>query len=110
MEGFITESVEPLVWFAVFLLLTAAVVFIGVQKGIEKASTILMPMLIVAMLTCIFIGYIAKPKTIIDEVELGGKTFKEKKFYVVMLKYVAPVCLLLILLFAVSEALGLIKV
>lgn len=72
------------------------------------SNSVLMP--IVAMLTCIFIGYIAKPKTIIDEVELGGKTFKEKKFYVVMLKYVAPVCLLLILLFAVSEALGLIKV
>jgi xanthine/uracil permease len=29
---------------------------------------------------------------------------------VAMLKYVAPVCLLLILLFAVSEALGIIKV
>ena len=72
------------------------------------SNSVLMP--IVAMLTCIFIGYIVKPKTIIDEVELGGKTFKEKKFYVVMLKYVAPVCLLLILLFAVSEALGLIKV
>ena len=72
------------------------------------SNSVLMP--IVAMLTCIFIGYIVRPKTIIDEVELGGKTFKEKKFYVVMLKYVAPVCLLLILLFAVSEALGLIKV
>lgn len=65
---------------------------------------------IVAMLTCIFVGYIVKPKTIIDEVEYGGKKFGEKKFYVVMLKYVAPMCLLLILLFAVSEALGIIKV
>lgn len=37
------------------------------------SNSVLMP--IVAMLTCIFIGYIVKPKTIIDEVELGGKTF-----------------------------------
>ena len=72
------------------------------------SNSVLMP--IVAMLTCIFVGYIVKPKTIIDEVEYGGKKFGEKKFYVVMLKYVAPVCLLLILLFAVSEALGIIKV
>lgn len=72
------------------------------------SNSVLMP--IVAMLTCIFIGYIAKPKTIIDEVELGGRSFKEKKFYIVMLKYVAPICLLLILLFAVSEAMGWIKV
>lgn len=49
-SGFITEPVEPLVWFALFLILTSIVVFIGVQKGIEKASTILMPILIVLII------------------------------------------------------------
>ena len=44
-----------------------------------------------------------------DEVELN-KPFKEKKFYIIMLKYGAPICLVLILLFAVSEAMGWIKV
>ena len=71
------------------------------------SNSVLMP--IVALLTCICIGYFVKPQVICDEVELN-KTFKEKKFYIVMLKYIAPVCLLLILLFAVSEAMGWIKV
>lgn len=71
------------------------------------SNSVLMP--IVALLTCICIGYFIKPKTICDEVELN-KPFKEKKFYIVMLKYVAPICLILILVFAVSEAMGWIKV
>lgn len=71
------------------------------------SNSVLMP--IVANFTCICIGYFVKPKTICDEVELNGP-FKEKKFYTVMLKYIAPVCLILILIFAVSEAMGWIKV
>lgn len=71
------------------------------------SNSVLMP--IVAMLTCIFVGFIVKPKTVIDEVENNG-SFKEKKFYVVMLKWIAPICLALILIFAVSEALGFITV
>lgn len=71
------------------------------------SNSVLMP--IVALLTCICIGYFVKPQVICDEVELN-KPFKEKKFYIVMLKYGAPICLILILLFAVSEAMGWIKV
>ncbi len=71
------------------------------------SNSVLMP--IVALLTCISIGYFIKPKAICDEVELN-KPFKEKKFYIFMLKFAAPVCLVLILLFAVSEAMGWIKV
>jgi len=71
------------------------------------SNSVLMP--IGALLTCVVIGYFIKPKTIIDEVELN-KPFKEKKFYVFMLKYAAPICLFLILVFAVSEAMGWIKV
>ena len=71
------------------------------------SNSVLMP--IVALLTCICIGYFVKPKTICDEVELN-KPFKEKKFYIFMLKYAAPICLILILIFAVSEAMGWIKV
>lgn len=71
------------------------------------SNSVLMP--IVALLTCICIGYFVKPKTVCDEVELN-KPFKEKKFYIFMLKYAAPICLLLILVFAVSEAMGWIKV
>ena len=71
------------------------------------SNSVLMP--IVALLTCICVGYFIKPKTVIDEVEIN-KPFTEKNFYVIILKWVAPVCLVLILLFAVSEAMGWIKV
>lgn len=71
------------------------------------SNSVLMP--IVALLTCICIGFFVKPQVICDEVELN-KPFKEKKFYIIMLKYGAPICLILILLFAVSEAMGWIKV
>ena len=71
------------------------------------SNSVLMP--IVALLTCISIGFFIKPQIICDEVELN-KPFKEKKFYIIMLKYGAPICLILILLFAVSEAMGWIKV
>lgn len=72
------------------------------------SNSVLMP--IVACLTCIAIGFFIKPKAIYDEIEENGHVFKEKKFYTVMLKWVAPICLILILLFAVSEAMGWIKV
>ena len=64
---------------------------------------------IVAILTCICIGHFVGPKTVSDEVELNG-SFKMKKFYTIMLKWIAPVCLVLVLIFAVSEAMGWISV
>ncbi len=72
------------------------------------SNSVLMP--VVALLTCISIGYFIKPQVIYDEVEEGGVVFKEKKFYTFMLKWAAPICLVLILVFAVSEAMGWIKV
>ena len=42
-----------MVFFAIFIVLTAAVVMLGVEKGIEKVSKILMPVL---MLLIIGIG------------------------------------------------------
>lgn len=60
------------------------------------SNTILMP--IVALLTCIFVGYIIKPKTIIEEVEQGGTVFKGKKLFTVMIKYIAPIFTIAILI------------
>ena len=37
---------RPLFWFALFVILTAVVVLLGVDKGVEKASAILMPLLV----------------------------------------------------------------
>ena len=71
------------------------------------SNSVLMP--VVALLTCISIGFFIKPQVIYDEIEQNGP-FKEKKFYTIMLKWGAPICLVLILIFAVSEAMGWIKV
>ena len=67
------------------------------------SNYILMP--VVSIATCIFIGWIVKPKTVIDEVTLGGHRFGREKLYVVMVKYITPVLLLLLLL----QALGVVK-
>jgi NSS family neurotransmitter:Na+ symporter len=49
-EGFISGSWWPLIWQMVFMFLTAIIVYMGVQKGIEKWSKILMPMLLVLII------------------------------------------------------------
>ena len=71
------------------------------------SNSVLMP--IVALLTCIFVGYVIKPKTLIEEAEASAK-FKEKKLFTVIIKYVAPICIVLILGFSVLEAFGIVKV
>lgn len=53
---------------------------------------------IVALLTCILFGWVAKPKTIIDEVTLDGKPFFRQKMYILMIKVVAPILLTILLL------------
>jgi NSS family neurotransmitter:Na+ symporter len=47
---FTSGSFRPLLWQMIFMLLTAAVVVCGVQKGIEKATKVLMPMLLVLII------------------------------------------------------------
>ncbi len=71
------------------------------------SNSVIMP--IVAFLTCIFVGYVVKPKFLIDEIESSGK-FRLKRLFVVMIKYIAPIFILLILGFSVLEGLGVIKV
>lgn len=60
------------------------------------SNNLFMP--IVAIGTCILIGWIVKPKVIIDEVEKTGCKFGRKKLYVVMIKYIAPILLIILLL------------
>lgn len=71
------------------------------------SNSVLMP--IVAFLTCIFIGYVLKPQTIIDELEVSAP-FKAKKLFIVIIKYVAPVFIVLILLSSVLDVLGIMKI
>lgn len=71
------------------------------------SNSIMMP--IVALLTCILIGFIIKPKVIIDEVESSGK-FKQKKLYTVMVKWIAPIFLIIILVSSVLDVFGIFKI
>ncbi|MBE6595170.1 MAG: sodium-dependent transporter [Ruminococcaceae bacterium] len=67
------------------------------------SNSLLMP--VVALATAIFIGYVLKPKTVIEEVELSGP-FKHKKLFTAVIRYVAPVCILIILISSVLTAFG----
>ena len=71
------------------------------------SNSVLMP--IVALCTCIFVGFFLKPKTLIEEVEISGK-FKMKALFSVMIRYVAPVCILAILISSVLSAFGIISI
>ena len=68
------------------------------------SNSVLMP--IVAFFTCIFVGFFIKTKSISDEVRVTDGKFKAEKLFTVMIKWVAPIFLLLILLSSVGGALG----
>ena len=71
------------------------------------SNSIMMP--IVAFLTCILVGHILGPKTVIDEVESSG-VFRRKKLFVVMIRWIAPIMLLMILGTEILKFLGVITV
>lgn len=60
------------------------------------ANNLMMP--IMAFLTCILVGYVVKTKFVEEEVMYGGKQFRSKLIYRVMIKYVCPVCMIVILI------------
>lgn len=68
-------------------------------------NSVLMP--IVALGTCIFVGWIIKPKTVIDECEQNGQPFKAKRMYVLVIKYVAPILVIGVLVSEICRALNL---
>ncbi len=72
------------------------------------SNSIIMPL--VALITCIFVGYFIKPQALIDEVETDNARFKSKKLFVIMVKYIAPIFILLILISSVLNAFGIIKI
>lgn len=48
--GFITQTTAPLIFMFIFMLAAAVIVFLGVDKGIEKCSKILMPLLLIMII------------------------------------------------------------
>lgn len=67
------------------------------------SNNLFMP--IVAIGTCILIGWLIKPKIIVDEVTKNGEKFGRKRLYIVMIKYIAPIMLVVLLM----GSLGIIK-
>ena len=60
------------------------------------SNSLLMPL--VALFTCILIGWVVKPKTVIDEVTIGGVKFGRKRLYEIMIRWIAPIMLIALLL------------
>ena len=71
------------------------------------SNSIIMP--VVALATCIFVGYFIKPSAIAEEVEKSGK-FGRKGLFFVMIRYIAPVFIVAILISSILSAFGVVKI
>lgn len=60
------------------------------------SNQILMP--VVAIGTCILVGWLVKPKTVIEEATKNGEKFGRKTLFIVMIKFIAPLMLVTLLL------------
>lgn len=71
------------------------------------SNSVLMP--IVAFITCLFVGYVMGTKTVAEEVRISSK-FRRERLFTVMIKFVAPVCIVLILVSSLLDALHIITI
>ena len=71
------------------------------------SNSLIMPIL--ALGTCIFVGFFLKPKAVIEELEVSAP-FKLKTMFSVIIRYVAPICILAILLSSILSAFGVISI
>ena len=60
------------------------------------SNSVMMPF--IALLSTILIGWVMTPDYVIDEMERGGEKFRRKKLYCIMIRYVAPVMMLVLFL------------
>ena len=67
-------------------------------------NSILMP--ISALFTCIFLGFIVGTSVVADEVKLSSR-FRSEKMFIVITKWIAPVCIVAILVTSILSAAGL---
>ncbi len=68
------------------------------------SNSVMMP--ISALMTCVFVGWIIKPKTLVDEVRVSAN-FRLANVWSVVIKYIAPVVLVVILIAYVAQTMGL---
>lgn len=60
------------------------------------SNSFMMPF--ISLLSCILIGWIVGPKWVVEEMESTGDKFGRKKIYMVMVRYIAPVLMLILFL------------
>ncbi len=60
------------------------------------SNNVMMPF--IALLSTLLIGWIMTPDYVIDEVQKNGENFRRKKLYRVMIRFVAPVMMLILFL------------
>lgn len=77
-SSFITSPVTPIIWHAIFMLICIYIVSAGVEKGIEKYSKILMPILVLILLVLILRG-VTLPG--VRKGLIFGKPSVEKHYY-----------------------------
>lgn len=122
MEGFVSGLLEKYpvsrrrcTWISFFALtIFATVVCLGynvfyfevnLPNGVKAqvldlmdyvSNNVMMPLLEIG--TCILIGWVATPDSMVDELTANGEHFMRRKLYTVMIKYVVPLLLFVLLL------------
>ena len=64
------------------------------------SNNVLMP--VVAISTCILVGWILKPKTIIEEATKNGEQFGRRGLYIIMIRFICPILLVFLLLMSLG--------
>lgn len=60
------------------------------------SNSVMMPL--IALLSTILIGWVKTPQFVIGEMERNGESFRRKKMYIIMIRYIAPVLMLILFL------------
>ena len=114
MEIFHTERKKTVLVLSIIYLTASAVIALGysifyfevkLPNGANAqlldimdyiSNSVMMPF--IALLSAILIGWIVKPKYVIDEMESSGHKYGRKNVYVVMIRYIVPVLMLILFL------------
>ena len=114
MEIFHTERKKTVIILSAIYLAASAVIALGysifyVEVKLPNGTTgqlldimdyvsnnVMMPF--IALLSTVLIGWIMTPDYVIDEVQRNGENFRRKKLYRIMIKFVAPVMMLILFL------------
>lgn len=114
MEIFHTERKKTVLVLSIIYLTASAVIALGysifyfevkLPNGANAqlldimdyiSNSVMMPL--IALLSTILIGWVKTPQFVIGEMERNGESFRRKKMYIIMIRYIAPVLMLILFL------------